>query len=285
MGPGADAGSESGAVTFRPFLAVLQREVLKLFRQRGRLLASMIRPLIWLLVIGTGVESLIGGEGGGSYRQFLVPGILGMTMLFGAMLAALSTVYDKESGVMRMLVIAPFPHYWIVIAKLLGATLSAAIQALLLLALLGILGYLGAVVSWPLLALGILGTALACGAIGMVIAAITRTLDNYAVIMNVVIFPSFFFSGALYPVSHLPSALAWIAAVNPFTYGVDLLKHAALPPGHVFAADFSPLMDLGVLVLFTILAVTMACFRFSQESAVQPLLQVPGKRRRKPQPG
>jgi len=272
-------------VTARPFLAVIQREVLKLFRQRGRLLASMIRPLIWLLVIGAGVESLIGGEGGGSYRQFLVPGILGMTMLFGAMLAALSTVYDKESGVMRMLVIAPFPHYWIVIAKLLGAILSAVIQAMILLVLLAVLGFLGSIVSWPLLALGILGTALASGAIGMVIAAVTRTLDNYAVIMNVVIFPSFFFSGALYPVSHLPPALAWIATVNPFTYGVDLLKHAALPAGHAFAADFSPLLDIGVLVLFSAVAITGACIRFSQESAVQPLLQVPGRRRKKPQAG
>jgi ABC-2 type transport system permease protein len=201
------------------------------------------------------------------------------------MLAALSTVYDKESGVMRMLVIAPFPHYWIVIAKLLGATLSAVIQALLLLALLGVLGYLGAIVSWPLLALGIFGTAVACGAIGMVIAAITRSLDNYAVIMNVVIFPSFFFSGALYPVSQLPPALSWIATVNPFTYGVDLLKHAALPAGHAFAADFPAIVDISVLMLFSAAAIAVACARFSQESAVQPLLQVPGRRRRKPQAG
>ena len=91
----------------RPIVAVLEREVLKLLRQRGRLLSSMVRPVLWLLVIGAGFEAVQGTSGMPDYQTFLVPGVLGMTLLFGAMLAALSTVYDKESGVMRMLVIAP----------------------------------------------------------------------------------------------------------------------------------------------------------------------------------
>ncbi len=114
----------------RPMVAVLEREVLKLLRQRGRLLSSMVRPLLWLLVIGAGLGAIQGRLGDSSYQAFLVPGVLGMTLLFGGMLAALSTVYDKESGVMRMLVIAPIEHYWIVLAKALGATFSALLQVL-----------------------------------------------------------------------------------------------------------------------------------------------------------
>ena len=124
-------------------------------------------------------------------------------MLFGAMLAALSTVYDKESGVMRMLVIAPFEHYWIVIAKVLGAAIAGIIQAVLLLVLLALFGYLGSDIHWGVLLLALLMTALACASLGILTAAWTPTLDNYAVIMNLVIFPVFFLSGSLYPVAQL----------------------------------------------------------------------------------
>src|SRR5215470_12021806 len=105
-------------MTARPMIAVLEREVLKLMRQRGRLLAAMVRPILWLLVIGAGFSAVQGKSGNPDYQTFLVPGVLGMTLLFGAMLAALSTVYDKESGVMRMMIVAPLPHAWIVLAKM-----------------------------------------------------------------------------------------------------------------------------------------------------------------------
>ena len=128
---------------WRPVYAVLEREVVRMFRQRTRLVAAMVRPLIWLFVIGAGFGAVLGQASGLSYQQFLVPGVLGMTMLFGAMLAALTVVYDKESGVMRMLIVAPFAHYWIVIGKMLAAALAAILQALLLLIVLALLGYVG----------------------------------------------------------------------------------------------------------------------------------------------
>ena len=125
----------------RPFYAVLEREVVRMIRQRTRLVAAMVRPLIWLLVIGGGFNSVIGRAHGVDYQDFLVPGVLGMTTLFGAMLAALTTVYDKESGVMRMMIVAPLPHAWIVLAKMVSAALAAIVQALLLIALLLLLGH------------------------------------------------------------------------------------------------------------------------------------------------
>ncbi len=265
---------------WRPVYAVLEREVLRMFRQRTRLLSAMVRPLIWLFVIGAGFGAVLQQAGGVSYQQFLVPGVLGMTMLFGAMLAALTMVYDKESGVMRMLIIAPFPHYWIVVAKLLSAALAAILQAGLLLILLAVLGYLDSRTHFGLLALGLLATSAACAGIGMLVAAFTRTLDNFAAIMNFVIFPVFFLSGSLYPVSQLPAALKVVALLNPYTYGVDVLKHAVLGilPSSM-GADFSLTTDIAVLVAFTAVALLISSWRFSRESAYEPMIRMlTGKR-------
>ena len=271
----------------RPVYAVVERDLVKLWRQKGRLLSALVRPLIWLFVIGAGFEATVGGAAG-SYRSFLVPGVMGMAILFGALLGALSTVYEKESGVMRMLVIAPFAHRWIVFAKMQAAAVSAVFQALLLLIILAVLGDLSWQTDWALLALGILATAYACAGIGMLVAAFSKTLDNFAAIMNFVIFPVFFLSGSLYPVGNLPGVLGIAAHLNPYTYGVDLLKHA-LPQSSGHAADFDWVQDVAVLAGFAVSAFVVSAWRFSREQAYAPLFglgggQRPGKPGEKPAP-
>jgi ABC-2 type transport system permease protein len=256
----------------RPIYGVLERELVRMVRQRTRLVAAMVRPLIWLLVIGGGFAAFIGEARGMDYKSFLVPGVLGMTMLFGAMLAALTTVYDKESGVMRMMIIAPMPHAWIVIAKVVSAAAAALLQAILLLVLLAALGYAGRGTEWGLLAAALVATSFVCAGIGMLTAAFSRSLDNFAGTMNFVIFPVFFLSGSLYPVRDLPPALGWIATANPYTYGVDLLKHALLPGSG--SADFGIGLDLAVLALATAVTVAVASWRFSRESAYEPMIHV-----------
>jgi len=264
-------------VKLRPFYAVLEREVLRMIRQRTRLVAAMVRPLIWLLVIGGGFNSVIGQAHGVGYQDFLVPGVLGMTTLFGAMLAALTTVYDKESGVMRMMIVAPLPHAWIVLAKMVSAALAAIVQAVLLIALLLLLGHFRSGTDWLLLAAAVVAASFACAGIGMVTASFSRTLDNFAATMNFVIFPVFFLSGSLYPVQSLPLALRRAATINPYTYGVDFLKHAILPAS--VPTDFSVTLDIAVLTAFSIIALTVASWRFSQESAYEPMIRVlAGKR-------
>jgi len=257
----------------RPTFAVLEREVLKLLRQRGRLLSSMVRPLLWLLVIGAGLGAVKAAHGEPAYQTFLVPGVLGMTLLFGGMLAALSTVNDRESGVMRMLVIAPIAHYWIVLAKALAATCAALLQAALLLVILALTGYLSAQVSVPLLVAGLIGTALASASLGMLVAAFSPTLDNYATLMNLVIFPVFFLSGSLYPVQQLPYMLRLVASLNPYTYGVDLLKHAAVAGATAtHDPDFALTLDFAVLIGFSVVALGIAAARFSRDNANEPLI-------------
>jgi len=264
----------------RPIYAVLEREVVKMFRQRTRLISAMVRPLIWLFVIGTGLGAAMSRSGDIGYQQFLAPGVLGMTILFGAMLAALTMVYDKESGVMRMLIIAPVAHHWIVVAKTLAAALAGLVQALLLLVVLGALGFLSVKMNYAMLLLGVLVTSLACAALGILVAAFTRTLDNFAAIMNFVIFPVFFLSGALYPVANLPLVLKAAAMLNPFTYCVDLLKHAMLLPLAASAtSDLHPGTDLAASLGFSVIAVMVASWRFSSEEVYAPLIRIlAGKR-------
>ena len=110
---------------FKPVYAVILRDLIKFFRQRGRLLSSLVRPLIWLVVIGAGFNSMV-TVGKSDYFEFLVPGVIGMTTLFGALLGALSMVYEKESGVMRMILVSPLTHRSIVFAKMAAATCSDA---------------------------------------------------------------------------------------------------------------------------------------------------------------
>jgi ABC-2 type transport system permease protein len=273
-------------VTLRPIIAVLDRELTKMFRQRSRLVAAMIRPLIWLFVIGAGFEAILARAGQAGYQSFLVPGVVGMNMLFAAMLSAVTMVYDKESGVMRMLIIGPFARGWIVIAKMIAATVTSIVQTSVLLLILAVLSFVGALqhvdwsaIDWPLLALGILLTSLACAGIGMLVASWITSLDNFAVVMNFVTFPVFFLSGALYPIRQLPHALRIVAYLNPYTYGVDLLKHATLinPPANL-RADLFVALDITVLVGFTAAATAIACYRFSREEAYAPLFPTPARK-------
>lgn len=260
-------------MSWLPVKAVVGRELSKLFRQRARLVSSMVRPMIWLLVIGSGVGSMLQGSQQEHYLQFLVPGIVAMTLLFGALLSALTLVYDKEFGVMRMMLIAPIQHYWIVLAKLIAACLSAMVQAVLLLLILILIGLVDIKITLMLLP-AIVITAICCAAMGGLIAVWSKTLDNFAVIMNFFIFPVFFLSGALYPVSQLPDLLRYVVLINPFSYGVDLLKHA-VPAAQ---SDFSLWTNIIVLSIFSVSAVLVACWRFSRESVHEPLFRrVTGK--------
>ncbi len=253
-------------MSWRPVKAVVGREMSKLFRQRARLISAMVRPMIWLLVIGSGVGSMLQSQQQEGYLTFLVPGILAMTLLFAALLSALTLVYDKEFGVMRMMMIAPIAHYWIVLSKLIAATLTAMVQAILLLILLMLLGLVSIKIAISLLPAAVL-TAICCAAIGGLIAVWSKSIDNFAVIMNFFIFPLFFLSGALYPVSQLPEFLRYVVLVNPFSYGVDLLKHAV--PN--VSTDFSIFTDIIVLVVFSTVAILLACWQFSRESVHEPL--------------
>ena len=259
--------------------AVLVRELIKMFRQKTRLLSAMVRPLIWLFVIGGGIGSLMDSATPGQYQRDIVPGIIGMTILFGSMLSALSTVYDKESGIMRMMIVAPIPTYWIVACKMLASTVAGSVQAALVCLLLLLLGFLSLpAIASPSFLMAVCLTALACAAIGMVTSALSNSLDNFASIMNFVIFPVFFLSGALYPVRDLPAALQFASRINPFSYGVDLTKSSLEMSGST--GDFSLAQNISVLLGFSLLALLFSSWRLHQEARQARLFNLAGGRSR-----
>ncbi len=264
----------------RALIAIIGRDLRRMARQRGRLVSAMVRPLIWLLVIGSGFEALLGGGGLPGYRQFMVPGLMCMVLLFGALLASLSMVYDQESGVMRMLIVAPFARYLIVLARTLSASIVGLVQVGLWIVVLYLLGYLGDLQRVDLLALGLVATSLCCASLGTLIAVYSKGLEDFAVIMNFVIFPMFFLSGALYPIAQLPPVLRAVAWVNPLSYGVDVLKHAFGASG-LLGADFPVAWDLLALGGSLSLSLALACWRFSQAPVFERLARILSAPRRR----
>ena len=219
----------------RALSAILLREALRFLTQRERFLAALVRPLVWLVVFAAGFRAALGlsitppYQTYITYEVYIVPGLVAMILLFNAMQSALSLVYDREMGSMRLLLTAPLPRWWLLFCKLLAGVLVSILQAYAFLGiayLYGIrlppMGYL-----WVLPALVVAGLML--GAVGLFLASTIRQLENFAGVMNFVIFPVFFLSTALYPLWRMAESsrlLRDICAWNPFSHAVELIRFA-----------------------------------------------------------
>lgn len=264
------------------YKAVIQRETRKLFKQKDKLASAMVRPFLWLWVIGGGMQALAGPD----YVPRLIPGIVAMALLFGGMVGGLSIAFDKDAGTMRLLVTSPVRHVHVLLSKALAAAVAALVQTTLLLALLALFeglyhalslvdvnlrlalpwtGYL----SLPNLKLFLpvlLMCSVTCGLLGVAVGVAAKTIDSFAVMMNFVIFPLYFLSGALYPIAPMPTLARWAATINPFTYCVDLLRHVF--NSH---AEFGVLQSLTYLTLSGVVMLAWSVWRFSRNGAALPL--------------
>jgi len=215
--------------------AIMARELARFVHQRERFLAALVRPLVWLFVFAAGFRAALGMSIIPPYRTYIpyetyiAPGLCGMILLFSAMQSSLSLVNDRESGTMRLMLTAPWPRWFLLGAKLVAGALVGLLQVAAFLAIgwaygihLPPLGYLAAL---PALIL----SGLMLGALGLLLSARVRQLENFAGVMNFVIFPMFFLSSALYPIWKMQEsspALAWICRLNPFTHAVELIRFA-----------------------------------------------------------
>ncbi|HXH01960.1 MAG TPA: ABC transporter permease [Candidatus Competibacteraceae bacterium] len=216
--------------------AVIAREVSKSLRQSGRLFAALVRPLLWLVVFAAGFQNVFGVsiippyDTYVEYQVYILPGLLGMVLLFNGMQSSLAMVYDREMGMMRLLLTAPLPRWYLLACKLLAGTLLSLLQAYAFLAIAWLYGIalppLGALYALPALLAG----GLMLGALGLLLSVSIRQLENFAGTMNFVIFPMFFISPALYPLWKLQeSGAEWVyqlARVNPFSHAVELIRYA-----------------------------------------------------------
>jgi ABC-2 type transport system permease protein len=215
--------------------AVVAREALRFVHQRERFVAALVRPLVWLLVFAAGFRAALGlsitppYQTYITYETYIVPGLLGMILLFNGMQSSLSLVYDREMGSMKVLLTAPLPRWWLLLSKLLGATAISILQAYAFLAIAALFGIDFAPLGYLAVLPALLLAGLMLGALGLALSSFIRQLENFAGVMNFVIFPMFFLSSALYPLWKMAESselLHDICAWNPFTHAVELIRFA-----------------------------------------------------------
>jgi ABC-2 type transport system permease protein len=217
------------------FEGILVREFLRFLLQRGRFFAALVRPLVWLFVFAAGFRSILGVsiqppyDTYVLYEVYITPGLCGMILLFAGMQASLSMVYDREMGSMRILLVSPLPRWYLLSCRLLASVLVACVQVYVFLAIGWLWGIepplLGYLTVFPALVLA----GLMLGTLGLLLSSVIRQLENFAGVMNFVIFPMFFASSALYPLWRVQEGspyLYYLCEANPFTHAVELIRFA-----------------------------------------------------------
>ncbi len=246
---------------------IVARELKKFLREKSRFIASLARPLIWLFMVGAGLSRIVSPRAGMPYTQFIFPGILGMTILFSSIFSSISVIWDKEFGFLKEILVAPVSRSSIVIGKALSGTVVSFIQAAIILLFFPLLG-MHLTLGQVMLALFIsAAVAFSISAFGIVLASFYESYESFSVIMNFIIMPMFFLSGAMYPVRLLQTPLRVAASVNPLTYGIDAIKNALFTAGQgPMGPDFSLGLDIGVVLASSVLFVVLAS-RFFERRA------------------
>ena len=214
---------------------IVRRELLRFFNQKERFFSALVRPLVWLFIFAAGFRNTLGVSIEPPYQTYVlyevyvVPGLAVMIQLFNGMQSSLSMVYDREVGSMKVLLTSPYPRWTLLFAKLIAGVTVSIVQAYAFLAVayfwetdIPPIGYLAALPAF-------LASGLMLGAIGLFLSSLVRQLENFASVMNFVIFPMFFASSALYPLWRIREAsetLYWICEINPFTHAVQLVRFA-----------------------------------------------------------
>jgi ABC-2 type transport system permease protein len=215
------------------FAGIAWREGLRFFQQRGRFIAALVRPLVWLFIFAAGFRSVLGVsiippyDTYVLYEEYITPGLAAMILLFSGMQSSLSMVYDREMGSMRVLLTSPMPRWYLLSCKLLAGVLVSVLQVYVFLLIAWLYGIEPPPVGYLAVLPALILAGLMLGAFGLLLSSVIRQLENFAGVMNFVIFPMFFASSALYPlwkVGETSPLLHDICAANPFTYAVELIR-------------------------------------------------------------
>jgi len=235
-------GTLSPAQHARCLLGIMRREALRWLHQRGRFISALVRPLVWLAIFAAGFRFVLG-------VSIIAPGLVAMIQLFNGMQSSLSMVYDREMGSMKTLMVSPFPRWFLLLSKLLAGVAVSVVQSYLFLGIAYFWEieppFWGYLTILPALVL----SGLMLGALGLVLSSFIRQLENFAGVMNFVIFPLFFASSALYPLWRVKESsltLYWLCELNPFTHATELIRFALYCEFNAVSA----LVVLGFALLF-----------------------------------
>ncbi|HBN07250.1 MAG TPA: ABC transporter [Cyanobacteria bacterium UBA8530] len=239
-------------------LIIWYRDILLFFGDKPRIVGALGQPLLYLLVMGNGLAPSMSRGLGGSYLVFMFPGVIGMTVLFTSVFSAISVIWDREFGFLKEILVSPVPRPAIALGKILGGASVAFLQGCAILLLAPLVGVSIPLTSLPSI-LGMMGLgACALTAFGLVVASRMESMQGFQLIMNFLLLPMFFLSGALYPLSNVPPWMRNLALVDPLTYAVDGLR-AAMGSPHAMHPFW---LDAGILffVMLTFMGLAVAAF-------------------------
>ena len=244
----------------RALKGIMGRELLRFVHQRERFISALVRPLMWLFIFAAGFRSTLGVaitppyETYILYEVYITPGLLGMVQLFNGMQSSLSMVYDREMGSMKTLLVSPLPRWYLLTSKLLAGVLVSILQAYVFLGIARMYGIEAPLTGYLYVLPALVLSGLMLGALGLLLSSFIRQLENFAGVMNFVIFPMFFLSTALYPLWKIQESselLYTLAQYNPFTHAVELIRFALYEQFNPHAAFYT----LVALTAFLTLAV------------------------------
>lgn len=231
----------------RCLYGIIVREGLRFVNQRGRFFSALVRPLVWLFIFAAGFRSVLGisiippYETYILYEEYITPGLVGMILLFNGMQSSLSMVYDREMGSMRVLLVSPLPRWYLLTCKLLAGVSVAILQVYVFLAIAWFWEIRPPVIGYIAVLPALLLAGLMLGALGLFLSSVIKQLENFAGVMNFVIFPMFFASSALYPLWKIRDTsmpLFNICSYNPFTHAVEVIRFALYGDFNLYATGF-----------------------------------------------
>uniref|UniRef100_A0A7C3R410 Transport permease protein n=1 Tax=Leptospirillum ferriphilum TaxID=178606 RepID=A0A7C3R410_9BACT len=241
------------------------RDIIRLWRDKVRLVGSLIQPVLFLFILGGGLKGRFSGgfSGGGNYQQFIFPGILAMSILFTASFAGIAVVWDREVGFLKEVLVAPLSRTAVVLGKVLGGSTNSLVQGLILFSLYPFFGIHLNPARFILAVMTMFVIGLAQTAMGIALSVRMSSSQGFMVLLNFIILPLYFLSGAMFPLNGLPKWLSLAVILDPVTYGVDLLRGILLGAHH-----FSLLVDILALGAFGSIMIFLAVRLFNMESPV-----------------
>jgi len=234
------------------------RDLKRYWYDKARIFASLGQPLLFLFVLGTAFTPSFKGPAGINFSEFIFPGIISMTVLFTSIFSAVSIVWDREFGFLKEVLVAPISRWSIVVGKALGGSTVAVIQGCILLSLAPLIGVKMSLIIIIKSVLAMFLIAFAMSAMGIVIAARMKEMEGFQMVVNFVIMPIFFLSGALFPLDHLPEWLSLLTRVDPLTYGVDLLRGVLIG-----VQNFPPWNNFLIITGFALVMMAIAVWEFN----------------------
>jgi len=236
------------------------RQLKRYFRSRARIVGSLGQPVLFLVALGFGFGPIFQKAGQGNYIQFLAPGIIAMSILFTSVFTGIEIIWDKQFGFLKETLVAPVSRFKIMIGRTLGGATVATLQGLIVLIISTIIGFRPYSLAMVFFALIImLVVSILFTALGTAIASKLDDMQGFQLIMNFLIMPLFFLSGALFPISGLPKALVIVTSINPLSYGVDGLRAALTGTSH-----FGLFTDFTVLIIITFFLLVLGSYLFSK---------------------